>query len=270
MKSFKERVQGAMLKSLREAKTVTSWIDPDPRQEAAMHDFIEAILDESRTGDFLNDFQSFQRMISQYGAINSLSQTLIKLAAPGVPDTYQGNEILDFSLVDPDNRRPVDFACRRGLLRELHERTSSPSTAGFCSSQPATTTDASSLKLHIHQTVLKLRKQYPGLFTTGEYLPLRTGGSKAAHIFAFARSHEQRIAIIAVPRLVAALAETPADFVGDRDIWADTYIEPPEVARGRAFRNALMNTSIQNSADASRWLAADLFADCPVVLLITT
>jgi (1->4)-alpha-D-glucan 1-alpha-D-glucosylmutase len=270
MKSFKERVQGAMQKSMREAKTVTSWIDPDQRQESAMRDFIEAILDDSRAGEFLKDFRSFQRTISQYGVVNSLSQTLLKLTAPGVPDTYQGNEILDFSLVDPDNRRPVDFVSRRALLEELRERSSSPSAVGYSSTKLAAAPDASALKFHIHQSVLKLQKQYPGLFTTGEYLPLRTGGSKAAHIFAFARSDERCFAIIAIPRLIAGISKTPEDFGGHREIWADTYIELPEGACGRDFRNLLTNTPVRNSADASRWLAADLIADCPVALLIAT
>jgi len=272
MNSFKERVQGAMLKSMREAKTITSWIDPDQRQEAAMHDFVEAILDDSRAGEFLKDFQNFQRTISRYGAINSLSQTLIKLTAPGVPDTYQGNEICDFSLVDPDNRRPVDYVCRRRLIEELSDRDRSPADSGFNVNNFATSADTSILKLHLHQTALKLRNEYRGLFTAGDYHPLQTGGSKASHLFAFARSYEQHIAIVAVPRLVAGLAESPDRLPGARDIWGDTHVRCPAIAHGRGFRNVLTNAAVPNSSPSHtpQWFAAELFADCPVALLIAT
>ena len=99
-----------MLKALREAKVHSSWINPDPDYDAAVEDFVRLILDEDRSGPFLQDFRAFQRRVSHLGLFNSLSQTLLKLASPGVPDTYQGTELWDFSLVDPDNRRPVDYS----------------------------------------------------------------------------------------------------------------------------------------------------------------
>jgi (1->4)-alpha-D-glucan 1-alpha-D-glucosylmutase len=267
-KAFKERVQAAMLKSMREAKTVTSWLDPDPKRESAVHDFIEAILDESRSEEFLKDFRGFQQTISRLGAINSLSQTLIKLTAPGVPDTYQGNEILDFSLVDPDNRRPVHFALRHKLVEEQNARRSA-SGYQFNLDKLGTSEDLGALKLHIHRTTLKLRKQYERLFTIGEYIPLQTSGSKAGHLFAFARSHEQQVAVVVVPRLIYGLAGSGTDWPIAPSVWGDTTVELPAIARGRNFQNVLTHAPVQ-IAQANRFIcpATALFADLPVAILI--
>ncbi len=258
--SFKERVQACMLKSMREAKVFTSWIDPNLKREAAVNSFIETILDESRSGEFLADFRSFQKTVSENGVINSLSQTLIKLTAPGVPDTYQGNELLDFSLVDPDNRRPVDFARRQRVVKELyHSQAEPPDVKHLAQSDPGR------LKLHVHRTALELRKQYGNLFTVGEYLPLQVSGTMSAHLFAFARSDGERVAIIAVPRLVSGLGGT-SDKSGAESPWGDTFLELPAIAMRRAFRNALTNAPVQWSEQVL--LAANLFKDCPVALLI--
>jgi (1->4)-alpha-D-glucan 1-alpha-D-glucosylmutase len=267
--AFEQRVQGAMLKSMREAKLSTSWLDPDQKYEAAMHAFIETILDESRSPEFLEDFRRFHQTVSRFGAINSLSQSVIKLTAPGVPDTYQGNEILDFSLVDPDNRRPVDFAQRRRLLQELN---TDASLAGvvfkvdkFCKAE-----ELGAVKLHIHQTALKLRKQYEDLFTTGEYIPLQTSGSKAEHLFAFARSYKQHVAVAVVPRLIWSLGGKGANWPIASGVWGDTRVELPVVAQGKNFQNMLTHASIRTvQTGPFNCLAADLLAELPVALLMT-
>ena len=119
MREFVERIQAYMLKALHEAKVHSSWINPDPDYDQAVQEFVRLILDERLSGSFLDDFRSFQRRVSHLGLFNSLSQTLLKLASPGVPDTYQGTELWDFSLVDPDNRRPVDYPKRAEMLRQL-------------------------------------------------------------------------------------------------------------------------------------------------------
>ena len=116
---FVKRIQAYMLKALHEAKVHTSWINPNAEYDDAIQEFVGRILDERSNREFLDDFRAFQRRIGHYGLLNSLSQTLLKLASPGVPDTYQGTELWDFSLVDPDNRRPVDYGRRYQMLRDL-------------------------------------------------------------------------------------------------------------------------------------------------------
>jgi (1->4)-alpha-D-glucan 1-alpha-D-glucosylmutase len=182
--------------------------------------------------------------------LNSLSQTLIKLTAPGVPDTYQGNETWDFSLVDPDNRRPVYF---QRLKRDIQD-VSKTSFAEWIKSW-----ETGRVKLAIQQAALKLRRSSPGLFTAGKYIPIEPAGAKATHIFSFARAHENRLAIVAVPRLCGQLA------VGG-DNWRDTHLVLPRVAHGRQLRNVFTSAPLPQS-DGPSISAAELFGDCPVALL---
>ena len=120
-----------MVKALYEAKVHTSWINPNAAYDEAIQGFVARILDPGIAGAFLDEFRPFQRRISHYGLLNSLSQTLLRIASPGVPDTYQGTELWDFSLVDPDNRRPVDFAVREGRSRTSRPVSSSRPALGF-------------------------------------------------------------------------------------------------------------------------------------------
>ncbi len=119
---FVKRIQDYMQKAMREAKVRTGWTDPNEEYECAVRSFIADILDPEKSAEFLAGFLPFQNRINHFGMLNSLSQTLLRLTAPGVPDTYQGTELWDFSLVDPDNRRPVDYGKRRSMLRELVRR----------------------------------------------------------------------------------------------------------------------------------------------------
>jgi (1->4)-alpha-D-glucan 1-alpha-D-glucosylmutase len=122
LEAFRDRIRAYMAKAIHEAKVHTSWQNPSEDYDAAIDQFIIAVLDRSRNAAFFKSFLPFQRMISRHGRINALSQTLLKLTMPGVPDTYQGTEVWDFSLVDPDNRRPVDYASRSAMLDELSRR----------------------------------------------------------------------------------------------------------------------------------------------------
>ena len=253
MDSFRKRIQAYILKFMREARVYTSWTDPDETREKAIERFIDSILDESRSAKFLKDFRSMQRKISRIGMFNSLAQTLLKLAAPGMPDTYQGNEIWDFSLVDPDNRRPVDFQRRRKMLDELEREVSDNSPASLESGQ---------LKLWIHQKVLHLRRQFPGLFTSGEYLPIQTAGSKARNLFAFARTDGNRVAIVAVPRLIGGLIQSADQMPCGSRVWGDTTIQLPAKVISRTFRDYFSGGAVKTT------MAADIFAQWPVVLLV--
>ena len=185
---FVKRIQDYMLKALHEAKVHTSWINPNAEYDEAIREFVGRILDEGANRPFLDDFRGFQRRVSDYGLFNSLSQTLLKLASPGVPDTYQGTEMWDFSLVDPDNRRPVDYDRRRRMLEDL--RSAAESAGGDLrdlARDLVATREDGRIKLYVTHRSLACRRDHPGLFTAGEYIPLAAEGSKAAHLFAFAR-----------------------------------------------------------------------------------
>ena len=170
---FVERVQAYMEKALHEAKVHSSWINPIPEYDKAVQEFVRLILDEQASGPFLADFSTFARRLTQYGFLNSLSQTLLKLASPGVPDTYQGSELWDLSLVDPDNRRPVDYARPRELLRGLQSALAAANgdMRELCRELVAARVDGR-IKLYVHHQTLRCRREHPGLFSAGEYLPL--------------------------------------------------------------------------------------------------
>ena len=236
---FVQRIQAYVLKAMREAKVRTSWTDPDARHENAVTEFVSRILDGRTGAAFLAEFLPFQKRVADLGLVNSLAQTLLRLTAPGVPDTYQGAELMDLSLVDPDNRRPVDYALRRQMLDDLR-RTGEP---------PAI--DDPRMKLFITSRALSLRRQNPGLFTTGDYLPLHASGELRDHVFAFARRDKGRWAIVIVPRLIAGIA---------RGAWGGTSLHLPTGVP--PLQNLF--TRLPLSAPV---MLADLLAEFPVALL---
>jgi (1->4)-alpha-D-glucan 1-alpha-D-glucosylmutase len=212
-----------MEKATKEAKRNTSWINPDAAYDAAVREFVAAIL--APANPFLEDFRPFQARVAPYGMVNSLAQTTLKLAAPGIPDFYQGSELWDLSLVDPDNRRPVDFAVRQALLDELTGRireAGGDGLEGLCDELLARWSDGR-VKLYTIHRGLALRRAHPDLFLSGEYRPLEPGGARAGHLVAFARVAAGQAVIAAVPRLSARLA----GFSGALPlgaVWEDTWI----------------------------------------------
>jgi (1->4)-alpha-D-glucan 1-alpha-D-glucosylmutase len=270
--AFVQRIQAYLLKALHEAKVHTSWINPDPDYDNAVVEFVRRILDEGTNRIFLDDFRAFQGKISHFGLFNSLSQTLLKLAAPGVPDTYQGTELWDFSLVDPDNRRPVDYARRRRMLQDL--RTAAEAAGGdfreLARGLVATIEDGR-MKLYVTDRVLHCRCDHAGLFCDGEYLPLSAGGAKAGHIFAFARRAQDRCALVAVPRLVAGLAPDTAGPPLGEAVWEDTLVILSEVDPGLRWCNVFTGELLA-PADREGQLsltAAEVFKHFPVALLLS-
>jgi (1->4)-alpha-D-glucan 1-alpha-D-glucosylmutase len=192
-----------MEKAVREAKLHTSWTEQNEAYERGLGNFSRAVLEDEV---FRADLERFVAGLVAPGRVNSLAQTLIKLTAPGVPDIYQGTELWDLSLVDPDNRRPVDFALRRSLLDELKRPAAEDILARMDEGLP---------KLWVIQQALHLRRRQPELFgAQGTYRPLLAQGSKTDHVVAFIRGTG---AISVVPRLVMGL---------DGD-WADTALELP-------------------------------------------
>ena len=268
---FVKRIQEYMLKALHEAKVHTSWINPIAEYDDAILEFISRIVDEETNRDFLDDFRAFQRRVSHYGLFNSLSQTLLKLTSPGVPDTYQGTELWDFSLVDPDNRRPVDYDRRRRMLQDLQ---SAAAIAGEDLRELARGLVAAKedgrIKLFITYRSLQCRRDHPGLFTTGEYIPLAAEGSKSAHLFAFDRRAGNVRALIAVPRLLVGLAPDPAQPPLGHAVWKETRLIVTDFDSGVRWRHVFTGEvfAAENRDGQSFLAAADVFANFPVALLV--
>jgi (1->4)-alpha-D-glucan 1-alpha-D-glucosylmutase len=263
-RDYYERIRNYMLKTMREAKVFTSWLNPSEPHENAMSRFVEMILSPNNIW-FRRDFMEFASRVARYGVYNSLAQLAIKIGAPGVPDFYQGTELWDFSLVDPDNRRPVDYEKRRELLESLTEP--GPSAATVLPELLASPED-DRLKLFATTTMLHARRAAKDVFRCGGYEPLAVQGSARDHVFAFARVHGERQAILAVPRLVATLKPDGAAPLGD--VWRDTRIAVPEHAP-RCYRQAFTGACVSViEEDGRRWIrAADAFADFPIAFLAT-
>jgi (1->4)-alpha-D-glucan 1-alpha-D-glucosylmutase len=191
--SLSERMQAFARKAAREGKEETSWLDPDERYESGLEGFIQGILDQGRSKDFIASFGGFADRVALMGALNSLVQVTLKSAMPGVPDLYQGTEFWDLSLVDPDNRRPVDFPARAQALRSLTE---SPDWRALAQAWPD-----GRIKLALTARLLALRQDYAQVFTAGDYRPLAVKGRDADEIVAFARCHEGDAIIVIVARL---------------------------------------------------------------------
>jgi len=209
-----QRIQAYMTKALNEAKLNTSWIQPNEEWLAGTRNFVAKILEPSAKNKFLPTFLPVAEEIARLGAINSLAQTLLKLTSPGVPDIYQGDEIWDFSLVDPDNRRAVDYNRRTEMLSCLSSRTPPELLQNWPDGR---------IKLFLTQSSLRFRKERVDLFRNGNYLPLRASGALADSNVAFARQLDRQWAVIIVPRLSSRIGFPP---IGDR--WKDTALELPE------------------------------------------
>jgi (1->4)-alpha-D-glucan 1-alpha-D-glucosylmutase len=274
--SFRERIETYMLKAIREAKQNTSWIHRNEDYENAMSSFVKAVLSPGEKNRFLTDFIPFQRGVARIGLWNSLSQTLLKLTSPGVPDIYQGNELWDFSLVDPDNRRPVDFERREQAFADLRRMGSDPhvvSRGGLLE-----TPDDGRLKLYLIWKSLCLRKEIPRLFEDGEYIPLGVAGAKANHVVAFLRKEDNGNLLVVAPRLIATLVNGSN---GNMDVcpvgaavWEDTYVLLPFGHSTENYRNVLtgevcdLRKSGSDNDEFARIDVAQVLAEFPVALCV--
>jgi (1->4)-alpha-D-glucan 1-alpha-D-glucosylmutase len=211
---YTERIQTYMAKALHEAKVNTSWIQPNEEWDAAMRDFVRRILDSSPRNKFVPAFLPVVQEIARLGAINSLSQTLLKLTSPGVPDIYQGNEIWDYSLVDPDNRRPVDYRPRREMLEALSASTSDELMQNWPDGR---------IKMFLTQRLLQFRREHVDLFQRGDYFPLVATGTFAECCVSFARRLGDQWIVVIAPRLSSRIGFPPI-----AEQWKDTTLEFPE------------------------------------------
>jgi (1->4)-alpha-D-glucan 1-alpha-D-glucosylmutase len=249
--ALRERVAAYMLKAAREAKERTSWVAPDEEYEEALGRFVGGVLDPGN-GAFLQDVHAFVEAIAPTAAVNGLARTLIKLASPGIPDTYQGTELWDLSLVDPDNRRPVDWAERREGL------SSDRSWAHLVRSWRD-----GRVKQRIIRRALEIRRHDARLFAEGSYTPLNARGRHAARVFAFARELEDRLVVAVAPRLVHPLVKASLPLP---EGWDDTILDLPGRA-GAVLEDAFTGAEIEIGMDGS-FSAAGALARLPVSLLL--
>lgn len=267
-KDFTERIKQYMTKAVHEAKVNLSWINDDPAYVEALQQFVEKILSPGTSGRpnlFLEQIQAFLPPINLFGAINSLAQRLLMITAPGNPDIYRGTELWDFSLVDPDNRRPVDYSLRERLLSELDHRAEGNKLTELCADLVKNYQDGR-IKLWTTAQALRLRRDNRELFHSGHYTPLQAQGPKRDHVVAFARERADQVAIIAVPRLGYTLAKGQLRPLLD-EIWETTELPVPGNTPEFMY-NVFTGVKIRVTANRTL-LGRELFQHFPVALLIS-
>ena len=263
---YRARIEHYMVKAAREAKRHSSWINVNADYERAVTDFVGALLGRLEGNLFLDDLREQVARIAWFGALNSLSMTLLKLASPGVPDLYQGAELFDLSLVDPDNRRPVDYVLRERFLDALREMSSGPAEA--LGARVRALFDApydGRTKLWTLWRALDVRRRDPSLFEHGSYVPLPARGARAAHVVAFARRHEGRVAVAVSGRLFLTLLGEPGRLPLGTEVWGDTAVDLTPLGERTTLVNALTGENLSPSAEHLPLAAA--FATFPGVLL---
>lgn len=260
---FCTRIQQYMEKAIHEAKVHTSWINPNREYDDGVRQFVHAILDTGRPNKFLNDFLPFKERMAHGGLINSLAQTLLKVTAPGTPDFYQGTELWDFNLVDPDNRRPVDYAKRHAYMRELKDLLAKPDRAEDIQDLWHRPADAR-IKLYLIVASLHCRRTHADVFEHGRYVPLGVEGPEARHVLGFARLHGTQIILVAVPRLIAVRSMDART-----SLWDETWITIPKEAEVTQLQNVLTGRLIvpDRTEGRGRLRASEVFSACPVGLL---
>lgn len=268
--SVRERVVEYMTKATKEAKVHTSWINPNEDYDEAVAQFVRRCLSRQGRNAFLRDFLGLQRRVAYFGVYNSLSQVLLKLASPGVPDTYQGTELWDLSLVDPDNRRPVDFEIRRKYLDSLRRRAAElgDDLVPLAEELLANPGDGR-IKMYVIYRVLNYRRDHAPLFAEGEYLPLFAAGELANHVCAFARRRNGEEVIAVAPRLIVGLTQGTEQRPVGEDVWGDTVLQLPDAVAGTEYRNVLTGETMRaigENGQASLPMATVL-AHFPVALL---
>jgi (1->4)-alpha-D-glucan 1-alpha-D-glucosylmutase len=266
-----ERLERYMMKAVKEAKTHTSWTDPDEAYEASVKQFVRAILDPRTDSPFLGDVARFVHAIARAGLWNALARTLIHLTVPGTPDTYQGDELWNYSLVDPDNRRPVNYEHRLAYMAELALNEKTPDGRAALIRDLARAPEDPRLKLLVVRQALHARRAMPALFREGEYVPLAATGACADHVVAFARRHGGEAAMTIVPRLAMQLLRGERKQVAG-EAWGDTRVALPGDLATMTWRSALTGREVraERAAEGGALGLAGLFADLPIDLLLAS
>jgi (1->4)-alpha-D-glucan 1-alpha-D-glucosylmutase len=265
-RNFRKRIASYMLKAIREAKVHTSWTEPNAPYEEALRRFVERTLAEG-TNAFLGDFGPFQRKVAFFGTFNSLAQVLVKITSPGLPDFYQGSELWDLSLVDPDNRRPVDFDLRRQLLAELKSMSGDDRTALI--GKLFRESHTGQIKMFVIQRALAFRRAHARLFEEGNYVPVRVEGPCAEHVIAYLREGDGDAALTVVPRLVFGLTDGVERLPVGAETWQDTRVLLPGWAKHSQWRNVFTNefVSVTEWKAESALRLSEALSSFPLALL---
>jgi len=255
-----------MQKSLHEAKVHTSWINPNSAYEEAVTKFVERILDPAPENKFLEEFRQFQAPIARAGVWNSVAQVLLKIASPGVPDFYQGNEIWAFDLVDPDNRRGVNYEVRHTMLASLRAQ-AKRDRAGLMDRLRENPCDGA-IKMFVTSEALRFRRDHAALFRQGSYTGLASEGSRARHVVGFARAIENQSMVALTGRFFLKLCNSHGKPIGD--VWGNTTVALPRKTSHASFQDIFTGQTIttQRSDDGRLLLPLNkVFSRCPVALL---
>ncbi len=270
-KDLVERIVVYMKKAIREAKTNTSWTCPNLEYENAVENFIRSIMCRPSKNIFIKDFLRLQKKVSYYGMLNSLSQLLLKLTSPGTPDIYQGNEIWDFSLVDPDNRRKIDYTKRSKIINDLKTKIEIAYAKGNLADMAKESIECmidGQIKMYVTYLTLTYRNRNKDLFYYGDYLPLKTVGEKREHVCAFAREFGERYVIIAVPRLVTGLIKE-GELPFENNVWRSTRIILTKTSKPNYYYNLFTGKKLMPNYEKKKLYLSldDLFDGFPVALL---
>ncbi len=270
-----ERMLIYMHKAAKEAKTHTSWINPNEAHHTALTRFIEKTLAPTKSNRFLDSFLPFQERVAKMGVVNSLAQVLLKITSPGIPDFFQGSELWDLSLVDPDNRHPVDFTLRQQYLERLKPLLATPPSdlprhlSGLY--ELLNHWPDGRIKMYVTICGLRLRRRLPDLFLHGDYQPLKVEGERSEHVVAFLRQHNQQFSLTAVPRLPAGLMEPDLKWPVGEAVWQDTAILLPASFQDRSRlidRFTHKHLSVQADGESLRLPVKEVFSFLPLALLI--
>ena len=266
LERYRARIEQYMIKAAREAKLHTSWLTVNEEYESALKAFVAALLDGVASNAFLTDLRSAAGAFAWFGALNSIAMSLLHFTAPGVPDIYQGNEMVDLSLVDPDNRRAVDYAVRAQMLGQMEVIASGTgeSLAARVHALLATPHDGR-LKMWVSWRALVLRRERPELFARGEYVPIIVGGDRTRHAVAYARRQKNSGIVAVAGRLFASLGlEQGVAPVGEA-AWGNATLGLDFLPTGTQLDDVLSGATHQVGADGVA--LARIFAAIPVALL---
>ncbi len=259
---FRERMKEYIIKAVREAKVHTAWLKPDAEYENAFITFLEEILGPPEENPFLKEFLPFQRKVVHYGIFNSLSQALIKITSPGVPDFFQGTELWDLNLVDPDNRRPVDFQKRWTFLGEIRDKEDNGDILNLVTDLFRTREDGR-IKLFLIYRALKARNEHPELFQKGAFIPLKAAGKFNENIIGFARSRGGKWAVTIVPRFLTTVIRE-GEYPLGKEVWDDTHIPLPDKIVHK-WRNVITGQFLNSN---NKFIIGEVLKHFPVALLM--
>ena len=268
--AYRERIEQYIIKAAREAKRETSWLRPNAEYEDGLLAFVRGVLGRGTANPVWAELKSRAAELAWFGGLNSFTMALLKFTSPGVPDIYQGNELIDLSLVDPDNRRPVDYGLRQQLLDGLAPLLQAPRSVQSLAqlSQLAAQPTDGRLKLWTTWRLLELRRRDPLLFERGDYVPLRVHGAHRDHVVAYARRRPGSLLVVVASRLYARLLGKPGTPAVGPACWGDTAVDlAPLLQRAVQFTDVLSHASHsfsvpQNAADGQLRLA-DVFGELP-------